>query len=273
MDQKALEKEIIQFRDDLKEYQQVMGDVWGEQRRYWCYSGIEKIEDLIKTKEISLREKLVEDFGKLERYLIKMGITMNAVKYQRVFPIFDSALDAQLFNNPIKGEALSMAIQAVIKAVGIVKSFSDKDFGKLERKTPIVFVPHNLGEKNKGIVQMFIDFISKFDVEISLGSETDTVSVSEKIKSKIDDADMVLAVMTKDEQDGKGIWSASKWIIDELAYSLGKNKEIIRLIESGCDTNGRIFGDREYIPFDRENSTEALTKLAEVLNKKINKVS
>ena len=85
---------------------------------------------------------------------------------------------------------------------------------------------------------------------------------------------MVVAIMTKDEQDDKGAWSPSKWIIEELAYALAnKNKEMIRLLEKGCDTNGRIFGDKEYIPFDRENPTEAFIKLVDVLKKKINEVS
>ena len=163
-----------------------------------------------------------------------------------------------------------MAVQMAIKSVGIIKSMNDKEFRKLEKEIPTVFIPYNLGEKNKEITQKFIDFISKFDVVISVGSETDTMSVSEKVKLKIDNADIVVAIMTKDEQDDKGHWSSSKWIIEELAYSLAyKNKEIIRLIENGCITDGRIFGDREYISFDRENPADAFIKLAEVLNKKI----
>ena len=266
MDQKNLEKEITQFRDNLKEYQKICRNIWGEQR---IRSDYKIIENLIENKETPLREKLIEDLGKLERYLRKIGITMEAGMMGRSFPIFDSALDAKLFDNPVKGESLQMALQMAIKAVGIVKSMSDKEFGKLEKAIPTVFIPYNLGEKNKEITTKFINFISKFDVVISVGSETDTISVSEKVKSKIDNADIIIAIMTKDEQDNKGIWSPSKWIIEELAYSLAyKNKEIVRLIENGCITEGRIFGDREYISFDRENPTDALIKLAGVLNKK-----
>ena len=266
MDQKKLEKEITQFRDDLKEYQKIVRDIWNIPR----YSRSEEFEKLRETKEIPLREKLVEDFGKLERYLRKIGIPMAASKFGITFPLFDSALDAKLFDNPIKGEALEMALQMTIKALGIIKSMNEKEFGKLEKKTLTVFISHNFDEKNKEIAKKFMDFISKFDIAISVGSETDTISVSEKAKTKIDDADIVVAIMTKDEQDDRGVWSPSKWIIEELAYALAdKNKEIIRLLEKGCDTNGRIFGDKEYISFDRENPAEALIKLAEVLNKKV----
>ena len=197
---------------------------------------------------------------------------MEAGMMGRLFPIFDSALEEKLFDNPIKGEALSMALQMATKAVGVIKSLNKEEFGRLEKKTPIVFVSYNFGEKNKEITQKFKDFISKFDVAISEGSQVDTISVSEKIKTKIDGADIIVAIMTKDEQNDQGIWSPSKWIIEELAYALAsKNKEIIRLLEKGCDTTGRIFGDKEYLSFNRENPTEAFIKLAEVLNKKINK--
>lgn len=269
MDQAKLEKEIIQFRDDLKEYQKIVRRIW----KIPYYSRLEESKKLREVEEAPLREKLVEEFGKLEKYLMKMGISMVATMYNRSFPIFDSALDEQLSDNPIKGGALSMAIQMTTKAVGIVKSLNDKDLGRLEKKTPIIFISYNFGEKSKDITKKFKDFISKFDIAISEGSEVNTISVSEKVKTKIDDADIVVAIMTKDEQNDKGIWSPSKWIVEELAYALAnKNKEIIRLLEKGCDTSGRIFGDKEYISFDRKNPTEALIKLAEVLNKKINKV-
>lgn len=120
----------------------------------------------------------------------------------------------------------------------------------------------------------FVDFISNFNVAISRGSEADTISISEKVKNKIDDADIVIAIMTKDEQNEQGSWFPSKWIIEELAYALAnKNKEIIRILEKDCDTNGRIFGDKEYISFERKNPSEAFIKLAEILNKKVNKIN
>ncbi len=270
MDQDKLEKEIIQFRDDLKEYQKIVRDIWVEKSNY---SNWEKIETLIETKETPLREKLIEEFGRLERCFIKIGITMKGVMFGRVFPLFDTALEENLFDNPGKGEALPMVLQMATKAVGIIRSLDDKEIKRLQKEAPIIFISYNFSEKNQEITKKFIDFISKFDVAISMGLEVDTISVSEKVKTKIDDADILVAIMTKDEQDDKGIWSPSKWIIEELAYALAnRNKEIIRLLEKDCDINGRIFGDKEYILFERENPSEALIKLAEVLNKKMNQL-
>lgn len=271
MNQDQLEKEITQFRDDLKKYQEIVRDIWIEKNKHTSW---EEIENMIKTKEAPLREKLTEKFGKLERYFIKIGIAMKASMYGNVFPIFDTALEAKLFDNPSKGESLSMAIQMATKALGITKSLDDKEVKRLKKETPIIFVSYNFSEENKEITAKFIDFISKFDVAILRGSEVDTISISEKVKTKIDDADIVIAIMTKDEQNDKSVWFPSKWIIEELAYALAnKDKEIIRLLEKGCDPSGRIFGDKEYISFERKDLSEALIKLVEVLNKKINKIN
>ncbi len=48
-----------------------------------------------------------------------------------------------------------------------------------------------------------------------------------------------------------------------------KNKIVTRLLEDDCDPDKRIFGDHEYIPFNRENIGPALIKLSELINKKL----
>ncbi len=271
MSENKLEKEAIQFRDNLKEYQKIVQDIWSKRREHLK---AEEIEELIVTKETPLREKLIEEFGQLELYFRKIGITMNGSMYGRVFPVFDTALDEKLFGNPGKGESLSMSIQMAIKAVGIIKAMDEREIRRLKKEMPIIFISYNFNKKNKEIMGKFVDFISNFNVAISRGSEADTISISEKVKNKIDDADIVIAIMTKDEQNEQGSWFPSKWIIEELAYALAnKNKEIIRILEKDCDTNGRIFGDKEYISFERKNPSEAFIKLAEILNKKVNKIN
>lgn len=267
MDKQELKKSLIQFRDNFKEYQNVVREIWKKRN---LFADSNEIQDLRDNKEKPLREKLINNFGRLERYLIKMDISTIGTVYNRSFSIFDSALDETLFDNSIKGESLKMAVQMAIKAVGVIESLDEREIKRLEKQTTTVFISYNFAGKNKNLVEKFIDFVNKFDVSVSLGSEINTISISDKVKTKIDDADIIIAIMTKDEQNEKGDWSPSKWIIEELAYALaGKEKEIIRLLENGCTTEGRIFGDREYIPFDRDDLAETFTKLAEVLNKKI----
>lgn len=265
MDKKKLKNELIEFRDLFKEYQSAVQSMWAKSNRY---SDSDEIRTIRETLEIPLREKLIEKLGKLESYLKKMGVPMYAEAYGRTMPIFDTALDSKIFDNRGKGETLKMAVQMAIKAVGMVESIDEKDFSRMVRKTPVVFVSYNFADKNKELASQTISFLESQGVAVLVGSEPSADSVSEKVKGKIDDSDIVVGLMTADEEDSEGQWSASKWIRDELAYALANSERVvIRMIEESCDTAGRIFGDQEYIPFDRANLAPAIIKLAKVLQK------
>lgn len=267
MEKKKLKKELIAFKDTFKEYQAAVQAMWGERN---SYTGATEIQRIRKELETPLREQLIEMYGRLEKHLKKMGVPMYASLMGRNFPIFDSALGEQIFDNPIKGESLSMAVQMAIKAVGMVDSMNEKEYARLERKTPVVFVSYNFAEKNKDLSTQVISFLETQNVAILVGSEPGVDSVSEKVKSKIDDSDIVVGLMTADEEDASGKWSASKWIREELAYALAeKERVVIRMIEENCDTSGRIFGDREYISFKRDNLMPAIIKLASILQKSL----
>lgn len=266
MNKKALREELIKFRDLFKEYQAAVQDMWAAGNRY-DDKEISKIREKLETP---LREQLTEMLGKLEGHMQRIGVTMQASIMGRTFPIFDHALEAKIFDNPTKGESLNMAVQMTMKAVGLVDSIDEKEFTRLSRKTPVVFVSYNFAEKNKDLSSLVISFLETQNVAVLVGSEPGSGSVSEKVKGKIDDADVVVGIMTADEKDADGQWSASKWIRDELAYALADSERVvIRMIENGCDTAGRIFGDREYIPFNRADLAPALINLAAVLRQHI----
>jgi len=265
MNKATLKKDLIKLRDGFKEYQDALREVYKARNAY-----DQEKESAAREIETERRESLIEEFGRLEKYMARMpGIMMNGVAFNRQFSIFDSALDQTLFDNPIKGEALKLAVQMAIKAVGVAESFEEADVKKLTKTTPIVFVSYNFAEKNKDVTEKIMTFIKSFPVAVSLGSEPDNKSVSSKVKGKINDADIVVGVMTADEKTSDDKYKSSDWIIQELAYALGQGKTIIRLIESNADKQGRIFGDSEYISFERADTSEALIKLSAVLQKKL----
>jgi len=265
MNKDTLIKELTDFRDNLKEYHETCIKMWQAKINYTDNI----IQTLSEDREKPQREKLTEDFGRLEKYFRKLGLSMQAESYGRIYSIFDESLGSTIFNNPAKGEGLPLAIQMATKAIGIAKSLDKIESSKINRTIPNLFISYNFSLENKTVTKKVTDFIKGFDVSIILGSEVDNKSISEKVKEKIDNADLVIVIMTKDEQDSSGNWSPSKWIIEEASYALAKGKEIIRLLEAGNNTDGRIFGDKEYIPFKREDLGDAFIKLAEILNKKI----
>ena len=93
-----------------------------------------------------------------------------------------------------------------------------------------------------------------------------TKGVSEKVKGLIDEADIVVAILTKDEPIEGGKMSPSKWVSDEIAYAIGKKKTIVRLIEQDVEYKPTISGDAEYISFGKNNLAPAFSRLSELFN-------
>lgn len=60
-------------------------------------------------------------------------------------------------------------------------------------------------------------------------------------------------------------WLREKWK-KEVAYAIGKGKNVIRILEEGTNYKPALSGDAEYISIKSENQTEAFIKLAYILN-------
>lgn len=118
---KQLKKQLVIFRDKMKEYQNICKNIWKAKNNY----NSDESRKLFK-KEEPLREELIEMWGRLEKFFEKMGISIIGSAYNRQFNIFDHALDSRFHNN-FKGDSLSMAVQESIKAVGIADSFKEQE--------------------------------------------------------------------------------------------------------------------------------------------------
>jgi len=129
---KQLKKQLVVFRDKLKEYQNVCREMWKAKADFTS----DKISELRK-KEEPLREELTEMWGGLEKFYGKIGISVIGNAYGRQFSIFDEALSSDVFDNPVvKGESLAMAVQMAIKAVGVVGYAEGQELIKDEKLRP-----------------------------------------------------------------------------------------------------------------------------------------
>lgn len=253
-----LKKELSDFRDLLKEYMAVCRQIWKDTDR----------SPEILSREEKLREKLTEISGKLMPYIRRLpNIPINYYEpmTRQSISMYDEAMSSDLFA-PRKEESVYGVIQSVSKAIGASESVDIKKLNQSEKGIKNVFLAHSFNPKNKDTINTLKDLINSFPVGLLLGSKPSTKSISEKIKKMISDSVICVIVMTQDEKKSDSTWSASDWVKQEATYALGREKDIIRLIEDGVDCEGRIFGDKEYIPFNNENLTEAIVKLVQTLN-------
>lgn len=76
-------------------------------------------------------------------------------------------------------------------------------------------------------------------------------SIAEKIQGEIDQADVVLAFITRHS-------TGSNYVQQEIGYALKAGKPIIPLVENGVTNLGMLEG-REYLPFHRNEDPGQMT--------------
>lgn len=253
--------EIRHFRDGLKKYFEICNRFWEARNRY------SSPDDTTIREEEKLREDLTEKYGRLEVLFNRMGTPTRAVVPAIGVPysIFDEALSAD-FERRSKGDCLEQAISSATKAIGLFEALSESDYRGLQRATPVVFIGHSFAEVHREKVNAIKEFTATFPLSVITGEKPATEEISEKIKKLIDDSDFIMAILTKDNELSGGQMTPSKWVSDEVAYAMGKNKKIIRLVEDGLLYEAALSADAEYIQFSSENPYTAFAKLSQVLN-------
>lgn len=255
----SLVDDIAAFRDGFKKYQALFARLSDR------HLDTDEAEQLIRDEEIPLRESLTEQLGALHPILAKLpGISTHYYELatRGVVSFFDEALAT----NPgiRKGESIEYAVQALNKAVGAARALGDKKLQFLKSGQATLFLAYAFRAEVEPLIAQLRQLSLAQDFQILEGATPRATSVSEKVKEMIDSSTATVAVMSKDTEKN-GEWLASEWVVQEATYALGKKKTVIRLIEDGVKTDGRIFGDQEYIPVDLKNPAPALVKYATML--------
>ena len=259
-------EQVRAFRDGLKDYYAVCNQKWRALNQHMS------VDEDVRAQEKEMREKLTEEWGRLERLFLKIGAPTHSHHPMAgvTRAIFDDALSFDFEARTVKGGALEAAIQSATKAIGLLDALSDVQYKTMRRTTPKIFVGHSFQEEHKTVMAEIISFVNSFPVSVATGEKPTLIGVTkgvpEKVKSLIDDADIVIAILTKDERIGDEKMISSKWVSDEIAYALGKSKTVIRLLETGAEYKPAISGDAEYISFDKENLSDTFHKLSGLIN-------
>ncbi len=145
------------------------------------------------------------------------------------------------------------------------------------------FVGHSFAEKDEDLVNKILAFLKNSNVDYETGERPENNSVSIKIRERIDANDIFIGIFARDEQIGEQqppSWpcfrrqpkqsqplkfTTSNWVIQESGYALGKNKQVILLVEQGVHKFPGLQGDKELIFFERSDLSPAFVKLLQML--------
>jgi tetratricopeptide (TPR) repeat protein len=114
--------------------------------------------------------------------------------------------------------------------------------------------------------------------------EAAPIEVQDKVLAKMDGKNLLIAICSAKEHvfDRKSFWKipfsknilissdavqtkTSDWIIQEIGVAIGRGMQVIVLQERGVRKPGNFQGNVEFIDFDRNNFSEILTKLIQMV--------
>jgi hypothetical protein len=157
-----------------------------------------------------------------------------------------------------------LALHAIDKALGALETLTPDQQARLSGRRPSIFFSHSFRDDLSGLIQNIRGIIEAQGFLVVEGEPPRPGSVSDKVKGFITACDYCLVLMTADIQEGDA-QKASEWVRQEAAYAYGQSKKVIRLIQQGVDTEGRIFGDEEYIGVDAGSPGDALVRVSRML--------
>jgi hypothetical protein len=100
-------------------------------------------------------------------------------------------------------------------------------------------------------------FLQQIEVDVISGRDYEPRGVTEKVRARLDTADFGISILTEG--------SPVTWCRDELGHLRSRKRPIIPLLESGAEFVPGLFGDQEWIRFEKGHIGDAFLPLLEGL--------
>lgn len=187
-------------------------------------------------------------------------------------------LDLTVYDSQIGKEISVKDIDKLVKSYLEWRTWVDAINLKLDINpkdlVPItVFIAHSFLPCDDLVNDYIIDYFRHKVKKVLTGRPYQTDSISKKIKEKIRESDLVVAVLTKRDRISKGKYKTSEWVKDEATFAAGAKKDILFIKEENVIDLPGIFGDYEWIKLNRYYLRDTIEKVDEYLKVYKNNIS
>src|SRR5262249_9620385 len=86
----------------------------------------------------------------------------------------------------------------------------------------------------------------------------------DEIKRQIDEADALIALVTRNQQLANGGWTTHEYVKNEVQHARDTKKPAIALVEQGVDVTG-LYKENEFIPYIPSQALPAFLKLSRTI--------
>jgi len=127
-----------------------------------------------------------------------------------------------------------------------------------------VFLSFHYDEPNKQLAALVEDLLDSHALRGTTGDVLGGGGLTPQIKKQIEEADALIALLTRREQLGSGKWTTHDYCKSELQHARDAGKNAIALVEAGVDVTG-LYQEHEYIPYDPAAPLSAFIRLSRTI--------
>jgi hypothetical protein len=136
-----------------------------------------------------------------------------------------------------------------------------------------VFVGYGYNEQDSWVKQLVIPLIETLGCVVVVGEEMQGEDLSDGVIERISDSDACIGILTRrgEKKNTDGTYPTHRWVIEELATALAKEKAIFEIRETGIDGQKGIGGSKQR--YEYKKTAEVLLQVAKFIMKEKRKVS
>jgi hypothetical protein len=125
-----------------------------------------------------------------------------------------------------------------------------------------VFLAFSFRTEDRPLVRYVEQLLASQLVQVVTGERLGGEQLTPAVKARIEQADALVALLTRRDQLTGGGWTTHDWVKDEIGYARAKGKRAIALVEDGVDVGG-MYEPHECIHLIRDTVIDALLILSE----------
>lgn len=128
-----------------------------------------------------------------------------------------------------------------------------------------IFLSYSFSKpEDRFIVVEIEDLLRSMGIRLITGLNLGGNQLTDEVKSLIKQSDGLIAITSRRDQLASGNWVTHPWVLDEFSHAKSIGVNAIALVENGVSING-AYKSHEHIPFERQELSPALLKLAKTL--------
>lgn len=228
------------------------------------------VSEEIRDSSAVLGERWLVEIGGREDVRAVLGEELVAdlsVQFQRLITYSEAATVRRRYDEALRAILTNFRTQVVIplkqKRGAATRHYSAAAIANLADARR-AFVGQSFAPADQMVNDTVRKFIESMNIQVITGERPSARSVSEKVKARIESADIFVGIFTcRDRLAKGGEWATSAWVIDEKAYAIALEKKLVLIKESGVQSIGGLQGDYEYLEFRRDQLQDLVLKLIE----------